>query len=193
MVDNLYIALGVNGVGKTSVIGKAVEGSEVKVIRFGDIITELLKKEDIIKNRDEIRAKVNQATWKEYQTKTALHIKKMVGSLVIDTHAALASPKGYFPGLPPHVLEYLPAPNILFLVEADPEQILARRNKDKNERTRDYDFESGLELITEHQEFNRMYAISYSALTGARVKIVRNDHGKLEDAAEIVRKALSFD
>lgn len=189
-MDKLYIALGVNGVGKSTVITEAIKDTVIQVVSFGELITQLMIEGGVATKRDELRKNADQATWVKYQRLTAETIGRMSGSIVVDTHASVASPHGYYPGLPPNVLGNFPiAPAVIFLVEASPEAIYLRRNNDPT-RARGHEFERGIDLIKQHQDVNRSFAAAYCASTGARLKIVQNNNGGLEQAVKEVRDTL---
>ena len=106
-------------------------------------------------------------------------------NIIVDTHCLVKTPEGYLPGLPLWVLEEL-KPNVIVLIEADPEEIIRRRFKDKS-RYRDVEEEKELKL---HQELNRAIATAYAMITGATIKIVENHDGKLDEAVEDFLKVL---
>lgn len=189
-MENLYIAVGCNGVGKTTVITEATKNTGIQIVSFGELITGLMIRDGIATTRDELRKKADQKTWILYQRLTAEEIGKMPGKIIVDTHASVPSPHGYYPGLPPNVLNNFPMPpSVIFLIEAHPEEIYSRRQND-SERVRDFDFENSLYLIKQHQEINRSFAASYCASTGARLKIVQNNDDNLERAIKEVKDTL---
>ena len=100
-------------------------------------------------------------------------------NLIIDTHCTIKTPRGYLPGLPEYVLREL-KPDQFVLIEATPDEILARRQRDKT-RQRDVEEKKGIE---EHQFMNRAMAMAYACLTGASVRIIENHQGELGKAAE---------
>lgn len=73
------------------------------------------------------------------------------------------------------------------LIEAEPEEVVARRTSDVTRR-RD---EELLAEVVEHQQLNRAIAMAYAALVGATVKIVKNSNGKLSEAINDMINALS--
>ena len=91
----------------------------------------------------------------------------------------IATPEGYLPGLPEWVITIL-KPDVLVLVEAEPESISSRRSKDET-RTRDQD--PIIEIHT-HQNLCRAVASALAVLTGATVKIVNNNEGMVDKTAE---------
>jgi adenylate kinase len=71
-------------------------------------------------------------------------------------------------------------PDVIVLVETDPDQILMRRLSDAS-RVRDME---GARSIAGHQEFNRAIAAAYAMYTGCTIKIVGNDNHLLEHAID---------
>lgn len=182
------VLTGVPGTGKTTVLNKAIEignlKEKYKIVNYGDVMLEEAKIKNLVKNRDEMR-KLSPEIQKEIQKNAARKIGKM-DNVIVDTHASIATPKGYLPGLPEWVLKEI-MPNCIILVEADPKEILERRSKDIS-RVRD---KEDVESIEEHQQMNRSVAMAYATLTGATVAIVRNENGKLEEAARNIVNILS--
>jgi adenylate kinase len=116
---------------------------------------------------------------------TAKEIVRQDGKVLLTTHMSLQTPFGFYPGLPLDVLQAL-KPKAIVLLEASHTEIALRHEKDTT-RIRGYDFERN---IDQYQTFNRMYAVSYSANSGARVKIVHNAQGKMDDAANELKNLL---
>ena len=68
--------VGIPGVGKTTVINRALEGldsKKIKYVNFGDYVFEV-SKEYGIKDRDEIRKKLDRETYIEVQKEAARRI-----------------------------------------------------------------------------------------------------------------------
>lgn len=171
----VIVVTGIPGVGKTTVMQKAAEGMNIKFVTFGTVMIEIAKRLGWAKDRDEMR-KLPLEKQKELQIKTAEEVAKM-GNVIVDTHCTIKTPQGYMPGLPEWVVTKL-KPKTIVIVEADPEEIYNRRQKDETRR-RDQD---SIEEIAEHQQMNRAIAMAYSALTGATVKIIQNHDNALEEA-----------
>ncbi len=108
------------------------------------------------------------------------------GMLFVDTHAVIRTPSGYLPGLPKHVVEAL-LPNVIFLVEADPKEILNRQSRDVGRMRSDY---SSLEVIQEVMDFARYAATASAVLVGATVKRVVNVEGNPSVAANEIINAM---
>ncbi len=192
-MNDLYIVVGVSGVGKSTILNKLFSqdynGSGLVRVNFGDVLTDLLVKDGVVRTRDEIRAKVDQSAWVDYQVRTARHIAGLDGKIVMDTHACLPSQSGYFPGLPEHVVKNLPPAKVLFVISASPEDIMVRRSEDAS-RKRDHYFEKSIDSVREYQVMTLMYAAAYSSRTGARVKIVQNHNDGLDNAVQEIKSVL---
>ncbi len=185
----MLIALtGVPGVGKTSVTSEAMKRVDVEfnLINYGDFMFKSAKDRDLVKHRDEMR-ELDKEVQKNVQKEAADEIRKLNddGPIILDTHCTIKTSMGYLPGMPKWVLERI-NPDYVVIVEADPSEILVRRMKDRN-RFRDIESE---ELIESHQDINRAIAMSYSALSGSLVKIIKNHDGSLEEAVGELKNIL---
>lgn len=181
----VIVVTGIPGVGKTTVMQKAAEGMDIKFVTFGTVMIEVAKKLGWANDRDEMR-KLSIEKQKELQIRTADEVSKM-GKVVVDTHCTIKTPHGYMPGLPEWVIKRL-NPKAIIVVEADPEEIYRRREKDRT-RKRDPD---SVEDIREHQEVNRAIAMTYSALTGAPVKIIKNHDNAVDVAVKQAEPVLRW-
>lgn len=172
------VVTGVPGVGKTTVMERAAEEADVKVSVFGSVMLEIAKEENRAEHRDDIR-KLPVVEQERLQERAASKIADM-GEVIVDTHASIRTPEGYFPGLPERVLTKL-KPKAIVLIEADPESIATRRTEDTADRKRDMD---SAEAIEEHQTLNRSFATAYAAVSGAAVHIVENEQGEIDRAVQ---------
>lgn len=177
------IIAGIAGVGKTTVLRKLMEKLDIKIINFGDVMFEIASKEGV-KNRDEIR-KLSYEKQLELQRKAAEIIAKNK-KVIIDTHCTIKTPYGYLPGLPYDILKIL-MPKRIILIEADAKDIVARREKDKDIRKRDFE---SIEEIELHQLMNRIAAMNYAALVNATVKIVKNRENRIDETVEEIFEAI---
>ena len=182
-MNEVIVVAGIPGVGKTTVIENAVKyarekGKNIKVVNFGDVMLEIAKEEGIVSDRDELR-KQPPHIQKEIQKKAAKKISGMVseGSVIVDTHMTIKTPKGYWPGLPEWVIREI-EPSKIIIIEASEEEIYARRERDASRRR---DVES-MEEIRLHQEINRAIAMAYSIYNASWVKIIYNREGRVKDA-----------
>jgi adenylate kinase len=174
---------GVAGVGKSTVLEIVSKGTQYDVVNYGTLMFEMARELNLVQNRDELR-KLAIDTQINLQKKASSAIGKM-DNVIIDTHMAIRSPKGYLPGLPEWVVRELRV-SMFFLLEADSRLIRSRRMKDPT-RHRDNETE---EEISEHQSVNRYYAVAYSVFTGATVNFVVNPEGTPDFAANKIIKEL---
>ena len=183
MAGKKVIITGVPGVGKTSVINESIkkletEGVPYQNINFGTFMFEVAQREEIVKDRDEMR-RLDKDTQKRLQQLAAQAIAKIDGNVIIDTHASVKTPAGFLAGLPEWVLKEL-KPDIIILVETDSDQILKRRLSDAS-RVRDIE---GYKDIQDHQDFNRAVAAAYAMYTGCTVRYINNPDFLLEKAVD---------
>lgn len=158
------VVVAVPGAGKSTVLKKVVEKiPTLKVVNFGDYMFEEAKKSLGISDRDEMRKRIKPTDYKGLQEKAASEIAKLKGDLMIDTHAAIKTPFGYYPGLPSRVSEIL-KPDAIVVLEFRPEDILQRRMKDLKAETAQRRFREieEAEDIQEHQNVGREFAAAAS-------------------------------
>ncbi|HEX2066758.1 MAG TPA: adenylate kinase [Candidatus Thermoplasmatota archaeon] len=171
------IVTGIPGVGKTTVMEAAAKARDLRIAVYGTVMFEVASAKGLVQSRDEMR-RLPAETQKAIQREAARRIAGM-GDVIVDTHCSIKTPTGYLPGLPAWVLAEL-EPTALVLVEADPEEILRRRQGDATRRRDD----DTLQAIAEHQEYNRRFAAACATLTGATVHTVHNKDGAVEAALE---------
>ncbi len=182
-----FIIGGIPGAGKTSVLNKLKESikEDIYIANFGTTMLEIAKKEFNVQDRDMMR-KLTRKEQNYLQDKTIdkiAEIEKTKKHTILDTHLAIKTPSGYMPGFPKELLEKL-KPEVIVLITAKPEEIWERRHLDTSRKR---DMES-IDDILEHEKINIAYLMAYSAMSGAYALIVRNNNGKLEEAAERIKK-----
>ncbi len=170
-VHEMIIALGVPGAGKTTVL-KGLK-TDYRVVNYGDLMLEIEKEEFGVKDRDEMR-KLPIQKQKLAQKLVAKALAKMEGKVILDTHCSVATPSGFYPGLPFEFLKLWKVEALVYFT-ASVEELKARRQNDPT-RKRDVD---DIEL---HDSMNRAYLAAYSAFSGAPAVIIFNNDGKLEEA-----------
>ncbi len=167
----MIIALGVPGAGKTTVLKGLQSG--YRVVNYGDLMLEIEKREFGVKDRDEMR-KLPIEKQKLAQKLVAEALAKMPGKVILDTHCSVATPSGYYPGLPFEFLRMWEVEALVY-VTASVQELKARRENDPT-RKRDVDD------IALHDEMNKAFLAAYSAFSGAPAVIIYNHNGKLEEA-----------
>jgi len=184
-------------VGKSTVLSLASEklrerGYAVRVVNFGDFMLSYLLERGVVRSRDEIR-RLPLATQRELQELAAKAIRegferapegRFVG--IVDTHAVIRTPAGFWPGLPLSVLKEL-RPDLIAVIEASPEEILSRQTRDSGRVRSDY---SSRHLLEELLATYRYYAIASSVISGAALVVVVNRENQARQAAEELVRAV---
>jgi len=165
------VLTGVPGCGKTTIAKRLMKEDGITVVNFGSVMFDLCKERFKLKDRDEMRLKIDPKQYKRLQAEAGLRIGGLEGNVVVDTHASIRTKYGYFPGLPKHVLDGID-PDVIALIEHYPATIIEHRKVDLLSGTRtgrDKEAERGVQL---HQEMNRYYIAAYSSMTGCYAAII---------------------
>ena len=186
--SKIVIVGGVPGVGKTTVINKALEearnaGVEVTTMVYGSVMMEMATEMYNVQDRDELR-KLNEDKQKIIQKEAGLRIAERSQNklVIVDTHFTIKTGHGiYLQGIPSWVSDAL-QPKLLVLIETRPEDISKRRNYD-NSRERD---EEDISQLKEHQEINRTSATTICQKTGALLAIIPNKQGHADEAGKVL-------
>ena len=103
----------------------------------------------------------------------------------VDTHAFISTDEGFYTGLPYHVIQIL-EPTHLIAISARPEEIYNRRMKDDS-RNRD---KISIEAIKKELAVQDAMLASCSVLSGSPLKVILNNEGKIDEAAQNVIDAI---
>ena len=188
-IHKKVVIVGIPGVGKTSLVTTIVEklsdtGIAVSVQSYGTLMFEEAKSSGV-KDRDELR-KLPVEKQKELQKNTAEKISSLTDDIVfIDTHAFISTTEGSYPGLPNHVIQII-QPTHFIAISARPEEIYNRRMKDET-RNRD---KISIESIKKELAIQDSMLSTCSVLSGSPMKVILNNEGKIEEAANNVIKAI---
>jgi adenylate kinase len=192
LVENKKIILvGIPGVGKTTLLTTMVEilkdnKKNVVVINYGSLMFDVAK-ENGLTDRDQLR-KLSVFEQQRLQKLAAEQISNHEEEVVIiDTHAFVNSPEGYYPGLPEHVLKIIKPSNFVS-VSAKPEEIYNRRMKDDT-RNRD---KITLANIKKELDYQTGMISACAVITGSPVRHVFNSEGKIDEAADKIIKAIGL-
>lgn len=99
--------------------------------------------------------------------------------MIVDTHMFVRTVDGLWPGTPWRVLDAL-RPNLIVLIEADPEEVAKRRQVDM---TRERESRTVQDARAD-LDWSRYMASANAVLAGVPVQIVVNREGKQRMAAE---------
>ena len=183
------VIVGIPGVGKTSLVTRIVEliNSEkhcASVHSYGTVMMDEAGSSQV-SDRDNLRhLPVSQQ--KDLQKQAATAISQLTDDVVfIDTHAFISTNEGFYPGLPYHVIQIL-EPTHLIAISARPEEIYNRRMKDDT-RNRD---KVSIEGIKKELAVQDAMLASCSVLSGSPLKVILNNEGKIDEAAQNVIDAI---
>ena len=183
------VIVGIPGVGKSSlvqtIVSKLNENNiDTSIHSYGTMMLEEAKKIGI-KDRDELR-RLPVERQKELQKNTAKKISDLKNNIIfIDTHAFISTQEGFYPGLPNHVIQII-QPTHFIAISARPEEIYNRRMKDET-RNRD---KVSIESIKKELAIQDSMLSTCSVLSGSPMKVILNNEGKIEEAANNVIKAI---
>lgn len=159
----------VPGSGKSTVmeiVKRRLRG--LKVVNVGDMMFEIAVKELGITQRDQMRKKLKVYQQRDFQAIVARKIARMKArDIIIDTHSAVKTPHGYFPGLSDTPVKIV-NPDAFVILEYDPKEVIKRRDADKS-RKRDKEDEKTIE---DHQSANKYFAFGAAQHADASVKVV---------------------
>ncbi len=99
--------------------------------------------------------------------------------LVVDTHMFVRTIDGIWPGTPRRVLEALD-PDLIVLIEADPEEVARRRSLDTS-RERE---SKAIDEVQADMGWSRSMASANAVLAGVPIQIVQNHQSHHRKAAE---------
>ena len=183
------VIVGIPGVGKTSLVTRIVEllngdKQRASVHSYGSVMMNEAENNNI-SDRDNLRhLPVSQQ--KELQKQAAKKISELTDDVVfIDTHAFISTKEGFYPGLPNHEIQVL-EPTHLIAISARPEEIYNRRMKDDT-RNRD---KISIEAIKKELAVQDAMLSSCSVLSGSPMKVILNNEGKIDEAANNVIEAI---
>ncbi len=191
MSSRKIVMVGISGVGKTTLVAEVVRllkemNKTVSVVSFGTIMLQEAQAAGA-KGRDDLR-RLPMEKQQELQTNAASKIAAMDDNVVIvDTHAFISTPSGFYPGLPEYVLKII-RPSNFISVSAKPEEIYQRR---MNDPTRNRDIIS-VSAIKREMDVQDAMLSTCSVLSGSPLIPVLNREGKVQDAAHAIIYAIGL-
>jgi len=183
-MGKIIIVAGVPGAGKSTLLLEAWKRVQsdlnYTIVSFGTEMLKLCQEAQLVTDRDEMRD-LSPDIQEEMQWRTTKRIAERPENILLDTHCAIKAASGcYLPGLTSRMLERL-SPAAIVLVDAHEAEIRGRRKLDKSRPLRTIE---GVEDILEHKVINRAYAAAFSARSGCLLRIIQNNTGEFERAAD---------
>lgn len=180
----IAVVFGIPGVGKSSIVNLVKDRLKLVYIHPGNIMYEIASKRGLVENVDQMR-KLKLPIQHELQEAMANEVSEMIksqpkDSFIIDTHAIVKTPQGFFPGLRKAFFEMV-KPDIYLVIESTPEMILQRRTADKD---RDRVDDHSLNDILLHIDLTRDFASAYSIYSQANFAVIENKEGNIEYAVD---------
>jgi len=175
------IVTGIRGVGKSTVIAKAVEKvAGVTVMNFGGTMLKLCTERGYATDRDAIRKlpsniqeEVEEEVWKSFANQD--------GKVIIDTHVFVEHRGMYLPGLPANSVEKLVGLKGLFFIDIDNKTLRERAAKDKKRLREGHEDHE----LNDYRYAN-IAALSYlSTRLNIPLYIIQNKEGMLDQTVDI--------
>ncbi|MEK6954636.1 MAG: AAA family ATPase [Candidatus Micrarchaeota archaeon] len=192
----LVFLLGVKAVGKSKLTAElnTFLGGKINEISYGDVMLEIGKEKGIITDREQI-AKLPSATQNQIRQAAAERIRALADKedfVFLNTHGYIYTipHHTYLPGSPDSVSDLL-KPNLLLLVEAEPEAIIARRKMDLEKTGRQREIGTVPE-VAEALFYERISAVHISMRYACDLKPFDNTKAVDENTAEISKLSEMF-
>ena len=176
------VVFGIPGVGKSTIVNRVKDNLGLVYIHPGNIMYEIASEKGIVENVDQMR-KLKLSVQQQLQEEMAGVVAEKINSqkensFIIDTHAIVKTPQGFFPGLRNAFFEVV-RPDIYLVVESKPEMILQRRTADKDRVRQD---DHSLDEILLHIDLTRDFASAYSIYSQANFAVIENKEGDIDYA-----------
>ncbi|MDI6819271.1 MAG: adenylate kinase [Methanothermobacter thermautotrophicus] len=173
-VPRTVAVVGVPGTGKTTVCRILSGMVRHTYINYGELMLRVAGEWNLAETLEDLfKLPMDQQhlIWLE-----AAHRIRRLDYVLMDLHGLDRSPRGYLISLPVDII----SPDIIVILESDPQSILWRRMADSKMRVRE-----SLESLREHMEMLRTSMFVCSAVLGSVVSIVEN-HDPEEAALDIL-------
>ena len=183
-----YIIFGLPGVGKTSVVNGVLERTKIKHIHWGNLSFEVAKRMGLVKDVDELR-QLDLDKQKEVRKEVTAEIDKIskeYDDILVETHAAVKTPQGYWPGLSKSTLDRIDF-DVFIVLTADPGVIFERRLKDESRWRKD---EVTIDSIREAISISKQMAITYSVLCSGTFIEVENRQNDMNHAVDAISELI---
>jgi adenylate kinase len=184
-MKKLVIVLGSPSAGKSSVVSPLKNNKKYIIVNMGDVMLEIAKKRKLATSQDKLRYLTpDQQT--DLRDAATEQIAKINGNVILDTHATIEQHGRFFPGLPFYMVEHFKHVAGLFYIDAETDQIMERRKKDK---TRQRELEEKW-LIDTQRDLNLAIMSYYASDLNIPLYIIDNEDGKLDQTRNTFKKHL---
>ncbi len=181
----IAVVAGVPGVGKTSVIRKAIASMNVHYINYGDLFEHEARRLLNINNRDDLRFHIPYTMYRLVDRAVLRKLEKVNRPTILDTHLIIATKYTFMPGFDMNKLNTLPV-SLVVVITAPEDEIKRRRVNDK--RVRGIGIEKHINL---HQHLTIDIAAQLSALKGIPFTLIENRDGRINEAAERLKNVIN--
>ncbi len=171
MAKKLVIVMGHNGSGKNSLIASMRKSSKYRVVNLGEIMHDLAEKKNLVTGRGQMND-LDDDVREDLRNDAVRRVSKMDGNVVLDTHTLAEQHGRFLPGLHNYLTDAFSHISGFLYIDADPETILKRTNKDKKEKF----------SICMQKEINLAILSYHASQLGIPLYIINNDDGNLEKA-----------
>lgn len=180
----LAAVVGVPGVGKTTLSRTAALNMNYQHLNYGELMLETAQDLEVAHELSEIFSldlNLQYKIWKKAADQAFRKIKTK--NTLLDLHGLDLSSKGFLISLPWEIL----TPNIIFIIEASPEEILKRRTRDVNRKR----VREDVTIIQHNIQLLRQAMGVCSVLLGCTLTIIDNhDFNQSINMIESVLKSL---
>jgi adenylate kinase len=179
MVKKLVIVMGHSGSGKNSLVASVQRNTKYKIVNLGELMHELAIKKNLVENQDQMK-ELDEDVRENLRNEAVRRVSKMDGNIILDTHTTVEQHGRFLPGLHHYLVDQLSHASGFLYVDADPDIILKRTNKDKKEKW----------FIGMQRDINLAILSYHAALLGIPLYVVSNNDDNFEEAQDQVSKHL---
>ena len=185
----IVIVAGLSGAGKTTLLSSiAKRHKDFQVIQLWTIMKKEADARRIKVEHDTIK-KLDNATLSKLRLAAFRRLALMKGRIILDTHLSIEGQNMFTPGIPTKIIK-IKALDIcgIVYVNANSDEIIKRRSKDKNIRSREEQARSSLDM---QRIIDISILANYANMLDMPLHIIHNREGGQEFAAKELESALT--
>jgi adenylate kinase len=185
----IVIVAGLSGAGKTTLLSSiAKRHKDFQVIQLWTIMKKEADARRIKVEHDTIK-KLDNATLSKLRLAAFKRLALMKGGIILDTHLSIEGQNMFTPGIPTKIIK-IKALDIcgMVYVNASSDEIIKRRSKDKNIRSREEQAHSSLDM---QRIIDISILANYANMLDMPLHIIHNREGGQELAAKELESALA--